>query len=212
MASRIASVPPGSGGSSATASLAVREMVAHDGAILRMQAAGEHRLPPPGQAVGHQHGLGGRGRAVIHGGVGDLHAGQVRDLGLELEQVLQRALRNLGLVGRVGGEELGALDQVIDARRHVMAIGAGADEERHGAGGDVARRPWRRAAARPRSRFSRPAGRAGRPAACPPGRRRRDRRSRPRRCGRASSGGRRRYAGDSASLLALAQIVSRNAL
>ncbi len=30
---------------------------------------------------------------------------------LELEQVLQRALRDLGLVGRVGRQELAALDQ-----------------------------------------------------------------------------------------------------
>ena len=81
-----------------------------------------------------------RGRAVVHGGVGDLHAGQVRDLRLELEQVLQRALRDLRLIGRVGGQELGALDQVIDARRDVVAVGAGADEERHRAGGDVPRR------------------------------------------------------------------------
>ncbi len=38
-----------------------------------------------------------------------------RDLRLELEQILQRALRDLGLVGRVAGQELRALDQVIDA-------------------------------------------------------------------------------------------------
>ena len=94
-------------------------------AIVRMQAAGEHRLLPLGDAVRHQHRLGGRGRAVIHRGVGDLHAGQQRDLGLELEQILQRALRDLGLIRRVGGEEFRALDQVIDARRHVVLVGAG---------------------------------------------------------------------------------------
>ncbi len=138
------------------------------------------------------------GRAVVHGGVGDLHAGEVRDLGLELEQVLQRALRNLRLVGRVGGQELRALDQVIDGRRDVMAIGAGADEERHRAGGDVLRRHARRERARPRSRSSSSAGRAGVAAACRPGCRRTDRRYPPRRCGRASRRGRRRYWGGSA--------------
>ena len=212
MASRIASVPPGSGGSSATRVAGRARDGAHDRAILRMQAAGEHRLPPPCQAVGHEHGLGGRGRAVIHGGVGDLHAGQVGDLGLELEEVLQRALRNLGLVGRVAGEELGALDQVIDARRHVMAIGAGADEERHGAGGDVARG---HGAEQPFNLDLAFRGRQVEQAAQPLVRRDVGEeivdRAR-RRCGRASTGGRPRYAGDSASLLALAQIVSRNAL
>src|SRR5262249_7263731 len=60
-----------------------------------------------------------------------------RDLGLELEQHLQRALRDLRLVGRVRGQELTALDQVIDRRRHVMAIDAGADEARNRARDDV---------------------------------------------------------------------------
>ena len=59
---------------------------------------------------------------------------------LELEQYLQRALRDFRLIGRVAGEEFGALDQVIDARRHVMTVGAGTDEERHRSGGGVARR------------------------------------------------------------------------
>ena len=59
------------------------------------------------------------------------------DLGLELEQVLQRALRDLGLVRRVGGQELAALDHVVDGRGHVMAIGAGADEERRRADGET---------------------------------------------------------------------------
>jgi hypothetical protein len=54
------------------------------------------------------------GRAVIHRGVGDLHAGQQRHLGLEFEQILQRALRDFRLIGRVAGEEFRTLDQMID--------------------------------------------------------------------------------------------------
>jgi hypothetical protein len=50
------------------------------------------------------------------------------DHGLELEDGLQRALRDLGLVGRVAGEELAALDQRIDDDRAVVAIGARAEE------------------------------------------------------------------------------------
>jgi hypothetical protein len=70
-------------------------------AVVRMQIAGEHRLAPPGDAVRHQHGLGGGGRAVIHGGIRHLHAGQHGHLGLEFEQVLQRALGDFRLIRRV---------------------------------------------------------------------------------------------------------------
>ena len=65
-------------------------------------------------------------------GVGDRHAGQRRHLGLELEQGLQRALGDLRLVGRVAGQELRPLDDVVDAGRHMVAIGPGAAEERPG--------------------------------------------------------------------------------
>ena len=71
----------------------------------------------------------GRARgAVVHAGVGDVHAGQLGNHGLELEDGLQRALRDLRLVGRVAGEELAALHQRIDDHRAVVAIGAGAQE------------------------------------------------------------------------------------
>ena len=111
-----------------------------DAAIMRMQAAGDQRLVAPRHAIGHQHGFGGARRAVIHRGVGHLHGRQQRHLGLELEEVLQSALRDLGLVRRVGRQELAALDHVVDGRRHVMAIGPGADEERRRRGRHVLRR------------------------------------------------------------------------
>ena len=96
-------------------------------------------LLAPRQAMRHQHRFAAGGRAVVHRGVGDLHAGERGDLGLELEQHLQRALRDLRLIGRVARQEFRALDQMIDAGRHMMAIGAGADEERHRARRDIAR-------------------------------------------------------------------------
>jgi hypothetical protein len=37
-----------------------------DRGVMRMQAAGEHRLAALGDAVRHQHGFAGSGRAVIH--------------------------------------------------------------------------------------------------------------------------------------------------
>jgi len=106
---------------------------------MRMEAAGQHRLLAPRDAVGHQHRFGRAAGAVIHRGVGDIHAGDHRHLGLELEEILQRALADLRLVGRVGGQELAALDQAVDRGRHVMAIGAGAEEARHRSSRDIAR-------------------------------------------------------------------------
>ena len=119
-------------------------------AIVRMQVARENCLAPLGDPVRHQHSFRRRCRAVVHGGVGHLHGRQHRHLRLELEQVLQRALRDLGLVGRVGGQEFRALDQVIHRRRHVMLVGAGADEERHRSGRHVlVRHPAQRCAPLP---------------------------------------------------------------
>ena len=134
----MSSVVPGSARREPVDGLAghVAEAVDHIG-IMRVQTAGNDRLAAPGHPPRHQHSLTGRRRAVIHGGVGHLHAGQPAHLGLELEQNLQRALADLGLVRRVGGQELRALDQVIDARRHMVLVGAGADEERHRARGHV---------------------------------------------------------------------------
>ena len=113
---------------------------AHDLGVVRMQAARQQGLFALRHAVGHQHGLAGAGRAVIHRGVGDLHAGQRRDLRLELEEVLQRALRDLGLVGRVAGQEFRALDQMVHRGGDMVLVGAGPDEERHGRGRNVAGR------------------------------------------------------------------------
>ena len=156
---------------------AMRGQRLHRLAVVRVQAAGEHRLPPPRHAVRHQHRLGGGGRAVVHGGVGDLHAGEVRDLRLELEEILQRALRDLRLVGRVGGQELRALDDVVDRRRHMMAVGAGADEERPVAGRMVLRGEAAQDARSLPARSCASAGRAASSAASPAGCRRRARRS-----------------------------------
>ena len=86
----------------------------------------------------HEHRFGGRGRAVIHRGVGDLHAGQKRYLGLELEQILQGPLRDLGLIGRVSRHEFGALDQMVDAGRNVMFVSAASGKERHRARRNIA--------------------------------------------------------------------------
>ena len=116
------------------------------------------RLGALGNALGHQHRFRCGRRSVIHRGVRHLHAGQQRDLGLELEQILQRALSNFRLVGRVGRQELGAADEAIDRCRHVMSVRPAADEKWHRPGGQICRaRPLRW---RSTSSSARPQGRA----------------------------------------------------
>ena len=72
-----------------------------------------------GRAAGQRHGLGGRGALVEHRGVGDLHPGEVAHHRLEVEQRLEPALADLGLVGRVGRVPGRVLQHVAedDARR-----------------------------------------------------------------------------------------------
>ena len=54
-------------------------------------------------AMRHRHRLGRRGRLVQQRGIGDLHPRQVADQGLEDQQRLQPSLRDLRLIGRIGG-------------------------------------------------------------------------------------------------------------
>ena len=76
-----------------------------------------------------RHRLGGGGRLVEHRRVGDRHAGQVADHGLEVDQRFHAALRDLGLVGRVGGVPGRVLEHVAqDDAGRVRAVVALADE------------------------------------------------------------------------------------
>ena len=72
----------------------------------------------------------GHGRRFVEQrGGGDRQAGQFGDQRLEVEQHLQPALADLGLVGRVGRVPGRILEQVaLDDRRHEAAVVAGADE------------------------------------------------------------------------------------
>ena len=51
----------------------------------------------------HRHRFRGRGGLVEQRSIRDLHAGQVDHHGLEIQQGFQTTLRDLGLIGRVGG-------------------------------------------------------------------------------------------------------------
>ena len=111
--------------------------VLDDLGILRMERPGEHRLAPFRYTMRHQNRLAAARRTVIHGGVRHIHTGDHRHHGLELEKILQRTLRDLRLIRRVGGQELRALDQMIDRSRNMMTIGARPGEEGYGTGGNI---------------------------------------------------------------------------
>ncbi len=90
----------------------------------------EKRLSRPLTTRARQgHRFRGRGRFVEHGSVGDVHRGQVGDHGLEIDQRLQPALRDLRLIRRVGGVPARVLENVPlnDRRRDAIGI-TGADE------------------------------------------------------------------------------------
>ena len=84
-----------------------------------------------GDTAGHRHRLGRGGALVEERRVGQVHAAQIADEGLEVEERLQPALADLGLVGRVGGVPSRVLEHVAgDDRRHHRAVVAHADERR----------------------------------------------------------------------------------
>ncbi len=90
--------------------------------IMRVDARRQDRLRPAGDPPRHADRFPACGRAIVHRRIGDFTAKQPRDLRLEFEQHLQRALRDFRLVRRVGGQELAALDEVVDRRRDVMLV------------------------------------------------------------------------------------------
>ena len=108
-----------------------RRIGAHGLGIMRMQTAREYGLAAFGDPVRHRDRLDRRRRSVIHRRIGDIHRGQSRDLGLELENGLQSALRDLRLIGRIAREKFGALDQMIDACGNMMLIGPRANKKWH---------------------------------------------------------------------------------
>ena len=83
---------------------------------------------PSGQPLGHQHGFGRRRRAVPHRRVGDFLSGELAHQSLKLEDRLQRALRDLRLIRRVGGEKFAALDDRVRDHRAQMVVNARAQK------------------------------------------------------------------------------------
>ncbi len=103
----------------------------HDVQHLRVQLPGQRNAVARVAvvAVGDRNRLRHGRRFVEQRGRGHRQAGEFGNKRLEMEQHLQPALADLGLVGRVGGVPGGILEQVaLDHGRHVAAMIAGADE------------------------------------------------------------------------------------
>ena len=95
----------------------------HDLDGLRVRGGGDVGLRALAVAA-HGNGLGRGGRAVVVRGVGNVHAGQLADHGLEFKGALQNALTDLGLIGRVAGEQLFAGGDGFDNGGDEVAVSA----------------------------------------------------------------------------------------
>ncbi len=120
-----------------------RGVRAQRGAGVRVKAAAGHE-PGPARLQLRQVPRGGHGaRALVHRRVGHGQPGELRDGRLELEHDLEAALGDLGLVGRVGREELGPAGERVHQRGHVVVVHARPEEAGLGVGVPVARRQRR---------------------------------------------------------------------
>ena len=82
----------------------------------------------------HSHRFGGGGALVEQRAVADLHARERDHGGLEIQQRFEATLRDLGLIGGVGGVPRGVLEDVArNGGRHGRRVIAHADERAQGA-------------------------------------------------------------------------------
>ena len=155
-----------------------RDTVSTTLAVVRMQAAGEHRLAPLGDAVRHQHRLGGRrsSRRTWRRWRPPCRSGSRPGSGTRTGTAACPARSRAGRACRRSGTpSAGSGDRRSPAHG---AVGAGADEERHRAGRRRSAPPCRpRMRSTSSSLLRRAAGRGGRRAACRRGCRRTGRRS-----------------------------------
>ncbi len=96
--------------------------------VFGMDGARDQNVTATGQPLGHQHGFGERGGTVVHGSVGNFLAGDLAHQSLKLEYRGERALREFGLVRRVGSEKFAALDQRIGRDGPQMLVHAGTEK------------------------------------------------------------------------------------
>ena len=114
--------------------------VGADGAAeFEIDLARDHDLLAAGRADRHEGGLGDRGSTLVHGRVRDFHREQLRDERLVFEDRLERALADLGLVGRVRGQELAAQGERRHGGRDVSPLHRTPEEEGSRSRGTVLR-------------------------------------------------------------------------
>ena len=111
-----------------------------NGQRLRMTVGIDEERLGPGLArpLRHRHRLGGSGRLVEQRGIGKLQAGEVLDHMLEVEQRLEAALADLGLIRRVGRVPARIFQHV--AQDHRWRVGAVVAHSDHRGQDTVARR------------------------------------------------------------------------
>ena len=118
-----------------------RRVGLHDLAHLRVERLRENDLRAVGDDVlGDEARVGRDRRAVVAGRVGHVHAGQLADHRLVLEDRLQHPLAHLRLVRRVGGEELAPREDDVHDRGDVVVVDPRPEERELGARVDVPRR------------------------------------------------------------------------
>ena len=100
----------------------------HDLPHLRAQCLAEDDLVAAGHVLRDEAGIGGDCCPVVAGRVRNVHAGQLADNRLVLEDRLQHPLAHLRLVGGVRGQELAAGEHRVDHRRDVVVVDPGAEE------------------------------------------------------------------------------------
>ena len=114
--------------------------------------------------LGHRHGFGGGGCLVQKAGVGHRQAGQIADHGLIIQQSLEPALRDFGLIGGIGGIPSRIFQDIaLDRRRGHRAVIALPDQRGHHL---VAARHLAHPRQKPVFRQRRPAKRRALPDAC----------------------------------------------
>ncbi len=89
-----------------------------------MNGPGHEHARPLIDRAGHQHRLGHGAGLLVQRGVGHVHAGKLAEQGLIFEKHLERTLRRLCLVRRVGGAELRLVGQLFHDGRDEVVRGA----------------------------------------------------------------------------------------
>src|SRR2546428_8280329 len=93
-----------------------------------MDQAGKREAASSLNTLRHQKSLCQRSASVVERSIGYIQAGQLANHGLEFENALQRPLRDLRLIGRVGGVELSARNKRVDHNGNEMIVGARAQK------------------------------------------------------------------------------------